>query len=455
MNQRFEILAPVESIHGRRRYLGRRKQGPGMTRLVLLTRLPRRLSTDPTYLAELGVLTSFRHRNIAAVLELQTLANELFLTHELVAGASLSELVIGFNKRNVPFPAGLIGRIVHDVAIALDDAHHFKGPLGEPRPASHRELGLHSVVLSYDGITKIIDFGHPRTPEDTRSALAADLEGLGRLVELSGTMETLGELLSTLQEGEDGQYPRPRKLAEAIAKTFGEGLWTEEQTAQFVRTQFPRRMERLQRLATAEAVWAPPEVGSPRPQRSLDRLSAKAVPEAPVDDAPPLDLRDAPTLIVHMPMEEDGPLENTEVGGPPVLIPAAAAPGTQWLKNNSVTATTLALSALLIFGLLLLPHAQKGFDAALRAPVARAEHVPPGPALGNVLRDLPAPLPMTAAIVPAALALCDVNPAITLEAYGLDRGKLLEPLVIPPDAITEYSNPAAAARQNPAHRRLR
>lgn len=110
--------------------------------------------------AEVAVL--LRHRNIAGVKRAGLEAGQLFLDMELVQGVSLSALAERLTAQGASMPLGLLWRINDDVLRGLDYAHERTGHDGEPLGLVHRDLTPSNVLVGFDGVTRIIDFGMVR-----------------------------------------------------------------------------------------------------------------------------------------------------------------------------------------------------------------------------------------------------------------------------------------------------
>src|SRR5439155_21050259 len=80
--------------------------------------------------------------------------DELFLVMEFVAGATVSDLA---EKGQLPLGFSLAA--IRDVALALHDAHSFQATTGEATPIIHRDVSPRNIMVSYDGVTKLLDFG--------------------------------------------------------------------------------------------------------------------------------------------------------------------------------------------------------------------------------------------------------------------------------------------------------
>jgi serine/threonine-protein kinase len=139
-----------------------RQEGPaGLGRLCAVKVMSTALLGDPSYermfLREAGISARLEHRNAVRVYEVGEADGTLFIAMELVHGVSLRDL-----SEAGPLPLPFAVRVVQDVARALHAAHELCDERGEPFSLVHQDVTPHNVMLTYDGVTKLLDFGVAR-----------------------------------------------------------------------------------------------------------------------------------------------------------------------------------------------------------------------------------------------------------------------------------------------------
>jgi serine/threonine-protein kinase len=132
-----------------------------LDRQVAIKALPAHLSQDPDRLIrfqrEAKLLASLNHPNIAAIYGLEELADNKYLILEYVEGVTLADRL---NDGPIPIDEAL--SFARQIAEALEVAHD-KGIV-------HRDLKPANVIVTPDGVLKVLDFGLARTAEGALSS---------------------------------------------------------------------------------------------------------------------------------------------------------------------------------------------------------------------------------------------------------------------------------------------
>lgn len=118
------------------------------------------------FLREAEIGARVRHRNVASVWRSGPEDGVLTIELELVRGKDLRTIAQSLlaEERLLPYPisiAALLG-----VLDGLDHIHGLTDGDGRPLGIVHRDLSLRNLMLSYDGVPKIIDFGVARAELD-------------------------------------------------------------------------------------------------------------------------------------------------------------------------------------------------------------------------------------------------------------------------------------------------
>ena len=139
-----------------------KQEGPGgFEKQVALKKILPHLAADPAFvqmfLAEARLAARLDHPNIVKVFELGEEAGDYFLVMEYLRGASLRELF----DRGGPFDFALTARLAVGVCDGLHHAHELTRD-GALLGLVHRDLSPENVLVGFDGLPRLLDFGIAR-----------------------------------------------------------------------------------------------------------------------------------------------------------------------------------------------------------------------------------------------------------------------------------------------------
>lgn len=144
-------------------FLGKGYDRKYANKLLAIKRMRKGLSDDHDFVNmfkdEAAIASRLSHNNICQLYEQGELAGQLFLVMEFIHGKDLRTLRQRAKERGELIPPRIAGLIVARIACALDYAHSLSSEAGEPYGIVHRDISPQNIVLSYDGIPKLIDFG--------------------------------------------------------------------------------------------------------------------------------------------------------------------------------------------------------------------------------------------------------------------------------------------------------
>lgn len=107
--------------------------------------------------ARLGML--LRHPNIVRVFDAREVRGAYIIIMELVEGPSLRDFVPRLQERGLTLPVRVSVHIARQLAKALCYTHEAIDEWGRDLSIIHRDVSPHNVLVSKDGIAKLMDFG--------------------------------------------------------------------------------------------------------------------------------------------------------------------------------------------------------------------------------------------------------------------------------------------------------
>ncbi len=306
---RYQVLAQLSVGGMAELFLGFTSGPGGFRKYVALKRiLPDARDNEQferMFLDEARITAAFNHSNIGHVFELGQDAEGLFLAMEFIAGQNLNQIAAACRRRGKALPPGFSLAVARDVCLALHYAHTFTPPGGgQASPVIHRDVAQKNVMVTYDGVVKLLDFGIAKargareqtqvgmvkgtagymSPEQVRGEPLdgrSDLFSVGVMLHELLTGERLFEgeserqemamildspipvpsarvpglsqqvstvVLKALARDRQSRYATAREMARAIEAAAGPLLFDAEQRAAFMLENFQERMEVTRQL---------------------------------------------------------------------------------------------------------------------------------------------------------------------------------------------------------------
>jgi eukaryotic-like serine/threonine-protein kinase len=159
---RYELLVPIARGGMAMVWAARLRGSRGFEKLVAVkTMLPGmsdNAAFEAMFLDEAKLASRIRHPHVVEILDLGEEDRILYLVMEWVDGEPLNQIMNEAARRGgVPIAIGV--RIVMQACAGLHAAHELKDEDGQPFGLVHRDVSPQNILVTYDGVTKVTDFG--------------------------------------------------------------------------------------------------------------------------------------------------------------------------------------------------------------------------------------------------------------------------------------------------------
>ena len=135
----------------------------GFTRLVAAKRLHPQFTDDPEFVTmfhdEACIASRIHHPNVVPVLDVVVSGNELILVQEYVHGVPLSQLMKVAQQSEEPIAIDVAVAVLTGILAGLHGAHEVKDESGSPLEIVHRDVSPANVMISVEGVPRLLDFG--------------------------------------------------------------------------------------------------------------------------------------------------------------------------------------------------------------------------------------------------------------------------------------------------------
>ncbi len=177
---RYDILGRL-AIGGMAEIFLARESGPrAASRELVVKRVLPHVAADPKlidmFVQEAQLCMRLRHPNICSIYEFGEEDGTFYLAMEWVHGVPLSRLARESRKVD-GLPIAMVVKIIADVAAALHHAHTARGPDGQPLGIVHRDVTPENIMVGYDGVARLLDFGIAKAATQPDKTQAGVLKG--------------------------------------------------------------------------------------------------------------------------------------------------------------------------------------------------------------------------------------------------------------------------------------
>ena len=178
---RYELLLPLATGGMAMVWAARVKGTRGFQKIVAVKTMLSKLSEDAQFeqmfLDEASLASQIRHPNVVEISDLGEQDGVLYLAMEWIDGVPLNQLMKTAKPLGgVPLPIAV--RIVMNACAGLHAAHELRDPKGQLYGLVHRDVSPQNILVTYDGVSKVVDFGVAKATAMGGSAtVAGQLKG--------------------------------------------------------------------------------------------------------------------------------------------------------------------------------------------------------------------------------------------------------------------------------------
>jgi serine/threonine-protein kinase len=178
---KYALLAKIASGGMAEIWLARQAGPKGFEKVVVVKKIADNLAEDPDFvemfLDEARIAAQLNHPNIVQIYDLGESGGSFYIAMEYIPGENLATVVRAGNKAGQPIPIPYAVRLIANAAEGLAYAHSKAGLDGKHLQIVHRDISPHNLIVTYDGVLKIVDFGIARAAGRVANTNGGQLKG--------------------------------------------------------------------------------------------------------------------------------------------------------------------------------------------------------------------------------------------------------------------------------------
>lgn len=163
-------------------YLAKSSGANGVNKFVAIKRILPQFSNNPEFISmfkeEAKVAINLSHSNIVSIYDFGIEQDQFYIVMEYVEGRNLRQIINEMKKSNKTFSLDQAVYMIKEAAAGLNHAHRCTdSQSGKPLNITHRDMSPQNIMVSFEGETKVIDFGIAKAENENEATKAGTLKG--------------------------------------------------------------------------------------------------------------------------------------------------------------------------------------------------------------------------------------------------------------------------------------
>ena len=178
---KYEILRKLAQGGMAQVYLAKQQGIDGFEKVVVIKRiLPHLAESDEfvqMFLDEARTAADLRHANIVNIYEVGEAESTFYMAMEYLHGRDIRRIQRQAEKKKMPIPLHVTLEILRQCAMGLHYAHSKTDLRGKALNIVHRDISPHNLIVTFEGTSKVVDFGIAKAESQTQQTASGVLKG--------------------------------------------------------------------------------------------------------------------------------------------------------------------------------------------------------------------------------------------------------------------------------------
>ncbi|EPX63233.1 serine/threonine-protein kinase Pkn6 [Cystobacter fuscus DSM 2262] len=153
----------------------------GQNRLLVIKRILPHLADNEEFvqmfLDEARIAARLDHPHIVQIYDLGSQDDSFFIAMEYIHGEDLRRVWKRAERSGQLIPVPFVCRALSEACAGLDHAHKKVDANGKPLNIVHRDISPQNILLTFDGRTKVVDFGIAKAADQATETRSGVLKG--------------------------------------------------------------------------------------------------------------------------------------------------------------------------------------------------------------------------------------------------------------------------------------
>lgn len=178
---KYEVIARIAQGGMAEIFLARQPGIGGFSRRVVLKCILPALAEEPRFvqmfMEEARLASQIHHPNVVQIFDVGEEDDEYFIAMEYIDGLSVGDMATLPNGDQRTFPISVAGEIVAQACLGLQAAHKLTAEDGKPLGLVHRDVSPQNLMVSRDGVVKLVDFGIAKAQDSSVRTRTGNIKG--------------------------------------------------------------------------------------------------------------------------------------------------------------------------------------------------------------------------------------------------------------------------------------
>ncbi|MBK7539043.1 MAG: serine/threonine protein kinase [Myxococcales bacterium] len=201
------------------------------------------------FLDEARVAAQIVHSNVVQIYDLGKIGEDYVIVMEYVDGANLDTLLSATRASGRPVPVPVALGILRRICDGLTAAHRALAKDGTPLQIVHRDVKSGNVLVSRQGVVKVVDFGIAKAAQQSHVTMAGETKGTPSMMapeqRVGDVVDVRADVYSTAAVGYELLTNTAVNLDLAALAHLGTEGWPHLAAPSKVRAELPAELDQI------------------------------------------------------------------------------------------------------------------------------------------------------------------------------------------------------------------